>query len=142
MTTAVETSARKDSLHRARRAVLGAVLADVEARRPLVVLQAPPGSGKTHVLLRAAALAQHRGLRVAVATQTNNQADDLCRRLRADGGQESRCDWLEDEFGLSWQIVPSNLGELLKNRDRAKAQRAQQALLAMNKLDIQALREA
>jgi len=84
MTTAVETSARKDSLHRARRAVLGAVLADVEARRPLVVLQAPPGSGKTHVLLRAAALAQHRGLRVAVATQTNNQADDLCRRLGAE----------------------------------------------------------
>ncbi|MFO0609377.1 MAG: AAA family ATPase [Polyangiales bacterium] len=74
-------SARQQSLHRARRAALGAVLADVEARRPLVVLKAPPGSGKTHVLLRAAALAQHRGLRVAVATQTNSQADDLCRRL-------------------------------------------------------------
>lgn len=72
---------RQQPLLQARRAVLGAVLSDIESRRPLVVLKAPPGSGKTHVLVRAAALARHRGLRVAVATQTNSQADDLCRRL-------------------------------------------------------------
>lgn len=72
---------RQEPLHHARRAVLGAVLSDIESRRPLVVLKAPPGSGKTHVLVRAAALARHRGLRVAVATQTNSQADDLCRRM-------------------------------------------------------------
>ena len=75
------SSTRKDTLQKARRAVLGALLSDVEARRPLVLLKAPPGSGKTYVLVRAAALAKHRGLRVAVATQTNSQADDLCRRL-------------------------------------------------------------
>jgi hypothetical protein len=84
MNVAAPALAHQDSLHKARRAVLGAVLADVEARRPLVLLKAPPGSGKTYVLVRAAALAKHRGLRVAIATQTNSQADDLCRRLGAD----------------------------------------------------------
>lgn len=77
----ISTASRQQPLHLARRAILGAVLSDIESRRPLVVLKAPPGSGKTHVLVRAAALAHHRGLRVAVATQTNSQADDLCRRL-------------------------------------------------------------
>src|SRR5277367_6095791 len=67
-----------------RRAVLAALLAHVERRAPLLVLKAPPGSGKTYVRLRAVALAAHRRQRVAVATQTNAQADDLCRRLAQD----------------------------------------------------------
>ncbi len=83
LTPAPQTASisRRDRLARARRAVLADVLAHVEARRPLLVLKAPPGSGKTHVLLRAVALAWHLGQRVAVATQTNTQADDLCVRL-------------------------------------------------------------
>lgn len=72
---------RATRLARARRRVLSDVLAHVDLRRPLMVLKAPPGSGKTFVLIRAAVLAGHRGMRVAIATQTNNQADDLCRRL-------------------------------------------------------------
>jgi hypothetical protein len=64
-----------------RRAVMAAVLEHVANRDPLLVLEAPPGSGKTYVTLRAVALAAHRRQRVAVATQTNAQADDLCRRL-------------------------------------------------------------
>jgi hypothetical protein len=64
-----------------RRAVQAAILEHVEQRRPLLVLKAPPGSGKTHVTLRAIALAAHRRQRVAVATPTNAQADDLCRRM-------------------------------------------------------------
>src|SRR5277367_1429705 len=67
-----------------RRAVLAALLAHVEQRDPLLILKAPPGSGKTYVMLRAVALAAHRRQRVAVATQTNAQADDLCRRLAQD----------------------------------------------------------
>jgi hypothetical protein len=67
-----------------RRAVLAALLEHVERRGPLLVLKAPPGSGKTYVMLRAVALAAHRRQRVAVATQTNAQADDLCRRLAQD----------------------------------------------------------
>lgn len=64
-----------------RRAVLEALLSHVERRLPLLILKAPPGSGKTHVTLRAIALAAHRRQRVAVATPTNAQADDLCRRM-------------------------------------------------------------
>jgi AAA domain len=64
-----------------RREVLAAVLEHVEHREPLLVLRAPPGSGKTHVTLRAVALAAARRARVAVATQTNAQADDFCRRM-------------------------------------------------------------
>src|SRR4051812_3058006 len=64
-----------------RDAVLAAVLAHVENREPLLILKAPPGSGKTHVTLRAVALAAHRRQRVAIATQTNAQADDFCRRM-------------------------------------------------------------
>jgi AAA domain len=67
-----------------RRAVLGTLLGHVEQRDPLLVLKAPPGSGKTYAMLRAVALAAHRRQRVAVAAQTNAQADDLCRRLAHD----------------------------------------------------------
>ncbi len=71
------------SLHLAakRRAVLEALLEHVEERRSLLVLKAPPGSGKTFTTLRAIALAAHRRQRVAVGTPTNAQADDVCRRL-------------------------------------------------------------
>ncbi len=65
----------------ARDAPLQAVLEHVEAARALLVLKAPPGSGKTYITLRAVALAAHRGHRVAVATQTNAQAEDFCRRM-------------------------------------------------------------
>jgi hypothetical protein len=71
----------KAELHEKRREVLEALLGHVERRENLLVLKAPPGSGKTHVTLRAVALAAHRRQRVAVAAQTNVQADDLCRRM-------------------------------------------------------------
>ncbi len=57
-------------------------------------------------------------------------------------GQESQCGWLKDKYGISWQIIPSILGELLQNKDRAKAGRAMQALLKMKKIDIVKLKEA
>jgi predicted 3-demethylubiquinone-9 3-methyltransferase (glyoxalase superfamily) len=58
------------------------------------------------------------------------------------GGEESQCGWLKDRYGFSWQIVPRALPEVLGNPDRAKAQRAMQAMLQMKKLDIAKLREA
>ena len=73
--------AEQEALQARRREVLEAVLQHVQAREPLLVLKAPPGSGKTFVTLRAVALAHHLGLSAAVATQTHAQADDFCRRL-------------------------------------------------------------
>ncbi|MBK9982365.1 MAG: VOC family protein [Saprospiraceae bacterium] len=57
-------------------------------------------------------------------------------------GEESQCGWLKDKYGISWQIIPSILGELLQNKDRAKAGRAMQAMLKMRKIDIAKLKEA
>jgi predicted 3-demethylubiquinone-9 3-methyltransferase (glyoxalase superfamily) len=59
-----------------------------------------------------------------------------------EGGEESQCGWLKDKFGVSWQIVPSVLGEMLSDPDPQKAQRVTEAMLKMIKLDIDALRQA
>jgi predicted 3-demethylubiquinone-9 3-methyltransferase (glyoxalase superfamily) len=57
----------------------------------------------------------------------------------SEGGQEGPCGWVKDKFGLSWQVVPSVLEELLSDPDEARAQRAMKAMLAMGKLDVAAL---
>ncbi|GAA4466129.1 VOC family protein [Nemorincola caseinilytica] len=62
--------------------------------------------------------------------------------LLADGGTEERCGWLRDRFGLSWQIIPDRLGELLNDKDGARAQRAMMAMLGMQKIDIAELERA
>jgi len=76
-----------------------------------------------------------------VSCDTQAEVDDLWAKLTV-GGEEGQCGWLKDKFGLSWQIVPSALGEALGNPDPEKAQRAMQALLKMKKLDIEALKRA
>ena len=70
------------------------------------------------------------------------EIDDLWNKLTADGGEPGRCGWLKDRFGLSWQIVPANMGQLIGGDDPAKAGRATQAMMGMNKLDIAALEAA
>lgn len=81
---------------------------------------------------------------VSISVQTRDQAetDRLWNALTADGGAESRCGWLKDRFGLSWQIVPEILPKLLADPDREKSGRAMQAMLGMGKLDIAALEAA
>jgi predicted 3-demethylubiquinone-9 3-methyltransferase (glyoxalase superfamily) len=76
-----------------------------------------------------------------VDCETQAQIDELWAKLTA-GGKESRCGWLEDRYGLSWQIVPTVLVRLLRDPDRAKAQAAMQAMLQMGKLDIERLQQA
>jgi len=76
-----------------------------------------------------------------VNCKTQKQVDELWAKLSA-GGKTDRCGWLTDKFGLSWQIIPSILGELLHDKDPAKSQRVMQAMLQMNKLDIQGLKRA
>lgn len=70
------------------------------------------------------------------------EVDELWEKLTADGGEESQCAWLKDKFGLSWQIVPRQLGELLSDPDPEKSQRVMQAMLQMTKIDIAALQAA
>ena len=56
-----------------------------------------------------------------------------------EGGEEGQCGWLKDKFGLSWQVVPVGMGELMNDPDQGRSQRAMQAMLGMKKLDIAAL---
>jgi predicted 3-demethylubiquinone-9 3-methyltransferase (glyoxalase superfamily) len=77
-----------------------------------------------------------------VNCETQQEVDELWRRLTADGGQESMCGWLKDRFGLSWQIIPTRLGRLLGDQDRARAGRVMNAMLGMKKIDIAGLEEA
>ena len=77
-----------------------------------------------------------------VSVESQEEVDYYWQKLTADGGEESQCGWLKDKFGLSWQIVPTALGELLGSADREKAGRAMQAMLKMKKLDIAALKAA
>ena len=76
-----------------------------------------------------------------VSCETQEEVDYLWEKL-TEGGKEDRCGWLTDRFGLSWQIVPNALGELLGDPDPPKAQRVMEAMLKMVKLDIQTLRDA
>lgn len=69
------------------------------------------------------------------------EVDAYWARLTA-GGQESRCGWLKDRFGLSWQVVPAELHELLGDPDPERARRATEAMLSMGKLDLEAMRRA
>ena len=76
-----------------------------------------------------------------VRCESQDEVDELWEKLSA-GGQKSRCGWLKDRFGVSWQIVPTVLGDLLSHPDREKSRRVMQAMLKMSKLDIAALQQA
>jgi len=77
-----------------------------------------------------------------VNCNTQAEVDELWEKLTADGGEEGNCGWLKDKYGVSWQIIPTALGELLGAPDREKAGRALQAMLQMHKIDIQGLQQA
>jgi predicted 3-demethylubiquinone-9 3-methyltransferase (glyoxalase superfamily) len=70
------------------------------------------------------------------------EVDYYWEKLLAGGGQESACGWLKDKYGLSWQVTPTILLEMVSDKDRKKAQRAFDAMLQMRKIDIKKLKEA
>jgi predicted 3-demethylubiquinone-9 3-methyltransferase (glyoxalase superfamily) len=76
-----------------------------------------------------------------VDCETQEEVDELWDKLSA-GGAKSRCGWLQDRYGLSWQIVPTILPRLLRDKDPVKAQRVMQAMLQMDKIDIARLEQA
>jgi predicted 3-demethylubiquinone-9 3-methyltransferase (glyoxalase superfamily) len=77
-----------------------------------------------------------------VNCETQEEVDYFWERLTADGGQESQCGWLKDKFGLSWQVVPTVLIDMLHDKDSGKSERVMQAMLQMKKIDINRLKEA
>ena len=70
------------------------------------------------------------------------EIDEMWAKLTADGGEEVQCGWLKDKFGLSWQVVPANIGELLAGKDAAGGERAMAAMMQMKKFDIAELKRA
>jgi len=76
-----------------------------------------------------------------VNCETQQEVDELWDKLSA-GGRKDRCGWLQDKFGLSWQIIPSDLGKLLGDKDPKKANAVMQAMLQMDKIDVKKLKQA
>jgi predicted 3-demethylubiquinone-9 3-methyltransferase (glyoxalase superfamily) len=78
---------------------------------------------------------------LVVNCQTQEEVDEYWKKLSA-GGQEVQCGWLKDKYGLSWQIVPTVLGDMLTDPDPKKAERVMKAMLQMKKIDIKGLKQA
>ena len=81
------------------------------------------------------------GISLFVNCETQEEVDELWEKL-SEGGEKQRCGWLKDKYGVSWQIVPPILGELLQGKDAEKAKRVMSAMLKMQKLDIEGLKNA
>ncbi|MGZ8996131.1 MAG: VOC family protein [Rhodospirillales bacterium] len=79
---------------------------------------------------------------LAVTCRDQTEVDRLWDALTADGGKPVQCGWLKDKFGVSWQIVPEAMADMIKDRDREKAGRALEAMLGMTKIDIAILQAA
>src|SRR2546429_1856275 len=77
-----------------------------------------------------------------VNCETQEEVDYFWEKLTADGGEESQCGWLKDRFGLSWQVTPTVLIDMLHDKDAAKAERVMKAMLQMQKIDIGKLKAA
>jgi predicted 3-demethylubiquinone-9 3-methyltransferase (glyoxalase superfamily) len=82
-----------------------------------------------------------QGFSLFVDCETQDEVDQLWEKL-SEGGEKGRCGWLTDKFGVSWQIIPSVLGELLGDEDPEKANRVMNAMLQMGKIEIDGLRRA
>jgi predicted 3-demethylubiquinone-9 3-methyltransferase (glyoxalase superfamily) len=76
-----------------------------------------------------------------VDCETQQEVDELWDKL-SEGGEKGRCGWLKDKYGLSWQIIPSALGELMGDKDPGKSKRVMDAMLQMGKIDINKLKQA
>jgi predicted 3-demethylubiquinone-9 3-methyltransferase (glyoxalase superfamily) len=77
-----------------------------------------------------------------VKCKDQQEVDFYWNKFIEGGGQESKCGWLKDKFGLSWQIIPDALGQLMADKDPVKAQRVMQAMLKMSKIEVKLLQDA
>ena len=84
----------------------------------------------------------NEALSLQIMCETQAEIDDYWEKLIADGGEESYCGWLKDKFGVSWQVSPTVLYDMLRGPDTERAQRAMAAMFQMRKFDIAALQKA
>src|SRR5438874_10188348 len=82
------------------------------------------------------------GISLMVMCKTQQEVDNYWTKLTENGGEEGPCGWLKDRFGVSWQIVPIRLTELLQDPDREKSQRVMAAMMEMRKIDVEGLERA
>ena len=84
----------------------------------------------------------NESISLVINCENQEEIDYYWEKLTSGGGNESQCGWLKDKFGLSWQVVPAELGLLMSSKESGKAQRVMSELLKMKKLDINVLRNA
>ena len=82
------------------------------------------------------------GVSFMISVETQKEVDYYWNALLADGGKESMCGWLQDKYGMWWQVTPKILLQLMSHKDRSKAERARDAMMKMQKIDIAALKAA
>ncbi len=98
--------------------------------------------GQTFTVLNGGPLFKFtEAISFVVNCDTQEEVDEFWNKL-SEGGAESQCGWLKDKFGLSWQIVPTVLVEMLQDKDAEKSKRVMQAMLQMKKIDIKTLKQA
>lgn len=107
-----------------------------EPDQPALVVDFTLGGAPYQILNRGPEVAQSAAVSISVVTEDQAETDRLWDALTADGGKEGRCAWLTDRWGVSWQIIPRALIESFMSEDRAGAERAFQAMLTMNKVDV------
>ena len=76
-----------------------------------------------------------------VNCETQEEVDELWEKL-SEGGEKQRCGWLKDKYGLSWQVIPAALGKMLQDKDTRKSRSVMKAMLQMDKIDIEGLKQA
>jgi predicted 3-demethylubiquinone-9 3-methyltransferase (glyoxalase superfamily) len=99
--------------------------------------------GQTYIALNGGpSFTFGHGFSLMVQVDTQAELDRLWDQLTANGGKEVQCGWLVDKFGVSWQIVPKQLGTMLADKDKAKSGRAMKAMMGMRRLDLAGLQAA
>ena len=100
-------------------------------------------AGAPYMILNGGPMFKHTpAASISVLTKDQEETDRLWNALVADGGKESMCAWCIDRFGVSWQIIPERLPQLLQADDKAAAGRAREAMMKMQKIDIATLEAA
>jgi predicted 3-demethylubiquinone-9 3-methyltransferase (glyoxalase superfamily) len=99
--------------------------------------------GQTYIALNGGpSFTFTQGFSLMVQVETQAEIDRLWTKLLENGGKPVQCGWLVDKFGVSWQIIPKQLGPMLSNNDHAKSARAMHAMMGMQKLDLAKLQAA